>query len=259
MEIGELFKDALSYPIENIKHFVFIGIIFIIASLPTFAVAYSYDNTIAWAIFVIIEILLGLILGGYEISIISYSTHNSDEAPNIEVTHDFVMGIKSAIVSIVYFIIPLIIVLIVAFLTGTVDAFISMLNTGLDTSTATGAISSTITPAILNGATVVGVVAVILAILFSFFALVAYCRLAEYDSLSEALNIAEVVRDIGRVGWLNFIVWFIILMVINVIIALISSLLGFIPYIGVILAVFFMDTYALFFEARALGLMYSYS
>ncbi len=256
MEIKKVFKDSLKYPINNPQHFVIIAILYVIASIPLFITSYKYgqDNAIVWAIFVIIELIIGFILGGYEISIISYSTtYYTNEAPKIECQHDFIMGIKSAIVSIVYFIIPLIIVLIVGVLTG--FDFLSMIK--LSASTATDAISSSIPATLLTGAMITGIVAVVLSVIFSFFALVAYGRLGKSNSLAEALNILEVIKDIGKVGWLKFIEWFIIFVIINIILGLISSAISFIPYIGIILSVFFIGTYILFFTGRAIGLMYS--
>lgn len=257
MEIINLFKDSLKYPINNPQQFVIIAILYFIASLPLFFVTYKYgqDNVALTSIFVIIEIIIGFILGGYEISIIAQSsTYSTDEVPKIKAKHNFIMGIKSAIVSLIYAIIPMIIIVVGVL---TVLAHISIIAIKLSSSTATNAVASTIPAAVAGGAVLTGAVAIIVAIIFSFFVMVAYGRLGKYDSLSAALNLPEVIKDIGRIGWLKFIAWFIVFVIINIILGLIASVIGLIPYVGIIIASILVETYVLFFTGRAIGLMYS--
>lgn len=258
MEIINLFKDSLKYPINNPQQFVIIAILYFIASLPLFFVTYKYgqDNVALTSIFVIIEIIIGFILGGYEISIIAQSsTYSTDEVPKIKAKHNFIMGIKSAIVSLIYAIIPMIIIVVVGVLTGVGPYLDNAIK--LSSSTATNAVASTIPAAVAGGAVLTGAVAIIVAIIFSFFVMVAYGRLGKYDSLSAALNLPEVIKDIGRIGWLKFIAWFIVFVIINIILGLIASVIGLIPYVGIIIASILVETYVLFFTGRAIGLMYS--
>ena len=70
-------------------------------------------------------------------------------------------------------------------------------------------------------------------------------------------NLPEVIKDIGRIGWLKFIAWFIVFVIINIILGLIASVIGLIPYVGIIIASILVETYVLFFTGRAIGLMYS--
>ncbi len=67
--------------------------------------------------------------------------------------------------------------------------------------------------------------------------------MAEYDSLKAGLSLGEVFKKISSIGWGSYIGWFILLIVVSAIIGFIGGLVSMIPYVGVILAAFFMMTF----------------
>ena len=84
----------------------------------------------------------------------------------------------------------------------------------------------------------------------------AEARLANTDSLGEALNVPEAFKDIGRIGWGKVIaVLFLVFIIIAVINSVISGLNYYIPGISIVSII--LTPYLVFFASRATGLLYS--
>ena len=104
--------------------------------------------------------------------------------------------------------------------------------------------------------TIVGCVALLLYIIFLVIQIMASARLANTNSLSEALNIVESFKDIGRIGWGKVIASIIIIVIINFVINLVISIIDiYVPAFSIVSIV--IVPYLLFFFARVIGLLYS--
>ena len=234
MEIMEIMQDALVYPLNNLKAliiYIILGIILGIAIIGTVvgvSASAAVDNVLAafgaGIIGLIIALLIGFVISGYELDIVKYGINRNDGAPGIDIVRQFINGVKLFAVNIVYFLIPIIISAILAVI------FQHWLS------------------------------AIISALLFIIFALAAFmghCRLAKTEDLGNALAIGEAIGDISRVGIgkliLFIIVVFIIAFILYFIVALIAQWNQTVG--GTLMGI--LGVYITFFVGRATGLLYS--
>ena len=234
MELMEIFKDALAYPVNNIKAlliYAVLGIILGIATIGTvtaISVSYAAENILALIgsgiLGIIVALIIGFLISGYELDIVKYGIQRDEGAPAIDFIRQFINGVKYFVVSIVYMIIPIVVASLLAIF---FQNWISQL------------------------------ILVILTIIFSLALIMAQCRLAKTEDLGSALAIGEAIGDITRVGVVKLILFiiamFIILFVLYFIVMLITqwnSTIG-----GILMGI--LGVYTTFFMARATGLLYS--
>ena len=234
MEIMEIMQDALAYPLNNLKAlviYIILGIILGIAVIGTVvgvAASAAVDNVLAafgaGIIGLIIALLIGFVISGYELDIVKYGINRNDGAPGIDIVRQFINGVKLFAVNIVYFIIPIIISAILAVI------FQHWLS------------------------------AIISAILFIIFALAAFmghCRLAKTEDLGNALAIGEAIGDISRVGIGKLILFIIVVVLIAFVLYFIVALIAQWNQTvgGTLMGI--LGVYITFFVGRATGLLYS--
>ncbi|MBQ6345246.1 MAG: DUF4013 domain-containing protein [Methanobrevibacter sp.] len=234
MELGEILSDALVYPFHNIKAlivYLILGIILGIAISGTIvAVATGAALKNIWAVLgsgiigIIISVVLGFMINGYELDIIKYGIERNPNGPELDFVRQFFNGIKLFVTKIVYMIIPIII----------------------------GAILAVIFQHWLSG-----LITFIIAIIFSFALMMAQCRLAKTEDLGSALAIGEAIGDISRVGIVKLLLFIILVAVIAFVLFLIAGLISqWNGTVGGIIAGI-VGIYVIFFAARAIGLLYS--
>lgn len=273
MEIIDIIKDAFTFPANNLKELaIYIVITFVVGIFVAggLITAIFTVNSAAYlvvsAILFIIAIVVGFLLAGYQINIVKTGIEKEEFAPSIDFKNDLIKGIKAVVVSIVYFIIPAIITLIVAFLTNVPGNVVDFM--GYFTQTITDTNGTVVSNSILEMvpqqvmANLAGsisltiLVAVVLFIIFSFLQYMANARLANTDSLGEALNIPEAFRDISRIGYGKVIATVILVLIIVIAISGILSLIyQQVPVLSVINIV--VSPFLMFAMNRANGLLYS--
>ena len=122
-------------------------------------------------------------------------------------------------------------------------------------------IVSTVPPEVWSGLFaglgVTVIVAVILFFIFGIFQQIGLCRLAKYDSFGEAFSFGKIFEDIKEIGVLRLIGFLIVLAIIIFILGFIISLIGSIPYVGLLIVALICSPFILLFSNRALGLLYS--
>lgn len=234
MELGEIISDALTYPFQNIKAlviYIILGIILgisIIGTLVGIMAGMDANNVLtvlgSGIIGVIIALIVYFVISGYELDIIKLGITRSAGAPSIDFVRQFINGVKLFVVSIVYFIVPIIVSAILAVI------FQHWLST---------------------------IITTILFIIFGLAAFMAQCRLAKTEDLGYALAIGDAIGDISRVGIVKLLLYIIIVFIIAFVLLLIVSLIAqwnsFVG--GVLLGI--LGVYLVFFQARAMGLLYS--
>ena len=235
MEIGEIIKDAIVYPFNNIKALIIYMIIGIVcgllggASLMGVLLAAQGNNVLMAGglgfIGILILIIGGLLISGYGLDIVKFGIERRDDAPGIDIVRQILNAIKVFIVNIVYYIIP---------------AIIGWLLTTL-----------------LGQGILTIIITLIIYIVFAFAQFMAICRLAKYDSLGEALAIGEAIGDVSRVGMLKVLLTIIAVFIIALIVALIIGVIS--QYNNIIGGILFglFGVYVAFFYNRAIGLLYS--
>lgn len=274
MEIIDIIKESFVYPSNDLaKLAIYIAFTFVSTILVFLGILLLGMGLTQSAIYAVIGIILfigaivvAFILSGYLISIVKSGINHDENLPEFQWKENLITGVKYLVVNIVYFIIPAIIVLIVGGITNlfglSADVFSKMATASMNAqaNTTAVAVSNVVPQSTLasfgTAIAITGIVAVILFLIFLFIETMAESRLANTDSLGDALNIPEAFKDIGRIGWGKVIaVVFLIFIIIAVINSVISGLNYYIPGISIISIV--VTPYLTFFASRATGLLYS--
>ena len=138
MDLGEILKDSLAYPINNIKSLIVYGILGIIVGI---VVGSSFvgmvisinggkvvETLASGFIGFIVALFVGFIVSGYQLDIIKFGIERRNDGPSFDVMRQFFNGVKLFVVSLVYYIIPLIIVAILGlFLQNWIMAIITFI------------------------------------------------------------------------------------------------------------------------------------
>lgn len=273
MEITEIIKDSFTFPVNNLKalgiYIAFTLAAGIVIGLAAVCTQFSVNNAallIVSFLLLIVSLLIGFILAGYEIDIIKTGIDFEEIAPSIDIKNDLVRGIKAIIVAIVYYIIPAIITIIVAALTNLPQNMINVaqnLNQTIANTNGTVVVSSAIDMVpkelianLAGSITLTVLVGIVLFIIFSFFHYMANARLANTDSLGEALNIPEAFRDLSRIGFGKVIATVLLLIIIVVVItAILGYIYQYIPALTILNII--VSPFLMFAMNRANGLLYS--
>ena len=242
MQLTEIIKDAISYPLSNMKTLLIyivlgliVGVVEVltgITSITTGSINFEYGILIG-IIGIIIIICLLLLMFGFSLDIIKFGINRSDEAPNIELKRQISNGLKYIILSIAYMIIPAIIIFGLGF---------------------------------IFRHWIVIVIGLIIALIFGFVLTIAICRLAKTNSLSAGLDIKGVIEDLKSIGIGKVIITMIVATIVGFIIVFaLSLILGLIltfasatiitVAVSIISAI--LDAWLLFYENRVMGLLYS--
>jgi hypothetical protein len=185
-----------------------------------------------WILLLISVIIFPLILG-YMLKVLKGTT----PAPEIDDwVGMFIDGIKVIIVEFIYMIPVLIVMFLIA--GGSALGLASQ-----DPGIGIAAI----------GAYMLGfLVAILLALIISLIAVIGMVRLARTDSIGEAFNFRAILDTIGQIGWVTYIIAFIVL---GVILAVISFILGLIPFLGALLMFILYPAFVIF-TSRYISLLY---
>ena len=273
MEITEIIKESFIFPANNLKALaIYIAITFVMGILVAGGIfsALGIQNSALYGILsfilFIIAVLVGFILSGYEIDIIKTGIDLEDLAPDFDWKADLIRGIKAIIVAIVYFIIPAIITLIVAFITNVpgnivnVTQYINQTAVNANGTVVANSVLEMVPKSVMSGLvgsiSITLLVAAVLFIIFSFIQVMANSRLANTDSLGEALNIPEAVKDISRIGVGKVLATLILVFIVSLVIgAILSAVYQQVPQLSILNII--VTPYLMFFTNRATGLLYS--
>ncbi|WP_299523795.1 DUF4013 domain-containing protein [uncultured Methanobrevibacter sp.] len=254
MNLTDIFKDSLKYPISDMTKFSIFGIVMLLSALGSL----SFGNAAIDGILVIISFVALIISLGYGIAITRSAIEKSDEIPDLNLETTIVDGLKMVVLSIVYYIIPTIIVIILAFATGLFDYVVEILGYlnqyGPEFA---NMIPDDLILSMMSSAAITMLVAFILMVIFSFLYYMGVCRLAKYNSLSAGADIPEAARDLKKVGIGRVIGWAVLLVILIFIFNLIGGFIGLIPYVGVLISGFLISTYISFMIYRSVGLLYA--
>jgi len=267
MEIVELFKDSLTYPTKDWNKLVIFGVLFVISNIFSILIAFGLNLgqyvgvTILALIAAIFSFVISLFISGYSLSITGKTITNVEgDIPELNLLKNFIDGIKVFVLSIVYFIIPVIVASLVAFATGAFNAITQMVP--YIYTYGSGAASqmpqellTTIGFSFMSVFFIGGIFFLIFGLLYQ----IAYAVLAETESLATAINMVDVFKKIGEIGWGNYIIWIIVFILLSFVIALVNGIAGMIPFIGFIIGLLIISPYTSMFGARALGLIYNES
>jgi hypothetical protein len=224
MEIGEIINDALKYPTSNWTKVFILGVIFV-------------------ASFLIIPIFLAI---GYLFRIIKATFAGIDELPDFDDLGDmFVDGLKVFVVGVAYAIPLIIISAIISAIFGI--SYNSAVNLGTFTGFNVFALATAY------------IIYFVIAIFIGLIEYMAIANMALYDGeLGAAFKFDEILNRIARIGWSKYIIWYIVMVVLGFIAALISGLL-LVILIGIILVPLIILPFFGMFAARSLALIFASS
>ena len=272
MEIIEIIKDALVFPSTDLRTFfifvlltIFAGVFGTVGILLYILGVLNAEFFLWGGLAAIVAMLIGWVMSGYSISVIKSGIELEDEVPEFVWWDNFITGFNGFIVSIVYFIIPAFLVAIVGYMTnitGNIMAVATEISsqavnvyTGASASIATDALSQAVAGLAVSLATTL-TAAVVLFVIFSFLQTMAEARLANTDSLCEALNVFEAAKDIGRIGVVKVIAVILLVIIVSAVINMVlSAIFSYVPILSILSV--FVSPYLVLFAQRAVGLLYS--
>ncbi len=233
MDIGDVISDSLRYPSSDWSKVVILGVLFLIS-------------------FLIIPIFLAL---GYIFRVIKASLAGLEELPAFgEWGEMFVEGIKLFLVYMIYSL-PAIIIIIIS--------FISLWASLISLTNITQASGNTVTPnmflALTGSSAIIGLIIAGLYILVIYpIMAVAIGNMAYYNGeLGAAFRFDELLSIMSHIGWVDLIIWYIVIVMVGIAIGLVVSIISIIPIIGWIILIFIIYPYFYLFYARAIAWLYS--
>ena len=233
MDIGDVISDSLRYPTSDWSKLVIVGVLFLIS-------------------FLIIPLFLVL---GYMFRVIKASLAGVEELPAFEEWVEMLLeGIKLFLVYIIYSL-PAIIIAIIS--------FISLWSSLTSLTYITQANGTTVTPdmffALFGGTALIGlIIAGLYTLVIYPIMAVAIGNMAYYNGeFSSAFRFNEILSIISQIGWVDLIIWYIVLIMVGIAIGFIISIIAIIPIIGWIFLIFIVYPYFYLFYARAVAWLYS--
>ena len=246
MSLAEIFTDAIKYPLSDIKKFLIVGLLALLAGLSNVVGHFYADGTALMSVVAIIGMIFSIVFSGYAVQVIKRGIEHSNEIPAIDLRTNLIDGIKAMIIEIVYLFIPIFITLLFV-LSSNYDGLIGAMYRS-------GSLDFVDLIAILG---VAGVIAVIVFLIFEIFYIIALARFADSGEFRAAFKFGEVLGDVKRIGIVNVIAFLIIAFVILFVIGLISGLLHYIPVIGIIIDAIVIGAFTVLFYNKAIGLLYA--
>lgn len=243
MEIGEIISESFRYPFNDTSDFFKVAALFLLFVIPAiFSTVTVFSSNaslivVSTVIMIVCYLIFALVAGGYFLSVMKEGINQSGLIPEYDFAKNIVDSIKVWVLGFIFSLIPAIIIGILAFV---------VVGIGSLGNAALGA-----------GVILLIIVALILEIIFGIFLTIAILRLANYDSLSEALSFSAIKEDLSVISISKFILVYIIFAIIVFAILFIGAFLLLIPILGVIIYMMIIIPYVYLASAYGFGLMYS--
>ena len=274
MKITEIIKDAFIFPSKNTGILAMYLILSVLLTVFTFGGIITYqfgfinsDNYLIGGMYLIIAMLIGFIVYGYNIRVIKSGIERDEEIPHFELFENFMSGFENTVVTLYYFIIPTLIVVVAGYSANVwgnawaiVREFASQIINVYILGSSTGFEFNALYYTITNFVISLAITLIVALIVFAIFSILKYssqARLANTGCLKEGLSIYEATKDIKRIGLIKTIALFIIFVVIFSIINII--ILCLFQYYPILLSIAYiiLTPYLALAAHRAIGLTYS--
>ncbi|MDD1775199.1 MAG: DUF4013 domain-containing protein [Methanobacterium sp.] len=224
MDAGQITSDALKYPARNFSKILILGVLTVLSSL----------------------LIPGFLVLGYFYKIVKFSLAGSSELPDFnEWTSMFVDGLKVFVVLFLYSLVPTVLVLL-----GVWAALLPMLTVP----DAGSLLDPTLALQLVSGIALIGV---LLQIVVSFVIPIALANMVYKDELKAAFRFGEIYNIIRRIGGVDYLIWYIIMLIIVWVVYFISSFLIFPFLIGIIIVPIIIMPYLTIFFARSVALLFN--
>ena len=274
MNITEIIKDAFLFPSKNMERF---AVYLVLSVLMTVFILggtlvypwgfFNVDNYAIGGIYLVIALVIGFFISGYHLKVIKSGIEFDDEVPVFELGENFLGGFEITIISVFYFIIQAFIIAVAVLATNVFGNAIAtvqeirlqifnvffMVNSA---DIAVDAISNAVFNFIIPLAITIAV-ALIVFLIFSTLQSASQARLANTDSLKDALDIFEALKDIKRIGIVKVLLLVLLVLVIIAVMATIFIILfNYLPLVVSVIYILLVPYIALAIQ-RLIGLAYS--
>lgn len=274
MNITEIIKDAFLFPSKNMERF---AVYLVLSVLMTVFILggtlvypwgfFNVDNYAIGGIYLVIALVIGFFISGYHLKVIKSGIELDDEVPVFELGENFLGGFEITIISVFYFIIQAFIIAVTTLATNVFGNAIAtvqeirlqifnvffMVNSA---DIAVDAISNAVFNFIISLAITIAV-ALIVFLIFSILQSASQARLANTDSLKDALDIFEALKDIKRIGIVKVLLLvLLVLVIISVMATIFIILFNYLPLVVSVIYIILVPYIALAIQ-RLIGLAYS--
>jgi len=252
MDHGAIVTEASGYAKEALVGKWSRWLIFIICGLPMALLPFVFDpekfiqgTTFRWdlvpwtelAILCIVAFLFSFVISGYLARIYRGTTPAPDFDNWGALYPD---GIKLAIVGFIWFV-PMMIVIAAMF------AVIFGMGAG-----------GTGSPALMAGLLLlIALIMIVVAIITVLYSMMGAVRYARTGSIREGIRFFSITETIQAVGWANYLIALVILLVVGGIFFVILSIIALIPYVGWVIQLVLIPFYSVF-SARYLSRVYDH-
>ena len=224
MDAGTISTDAIKYPLSDFKKVLILGIITILSSL----------------------IIPGFFLLGYFLKMIKHSMADFSELPDFDEWMEmFVDGLKVFVVLFIYSLVPLILILL-----GVWSALLPMF-----TVPGSGSLFNLLAVEWTGSVALIGV---ILEMTVSFIIAIALANMAYHDEIGAAFRFKEIISKIQEIGGVDYLIWYVLMLIIAIVAYFISMFLIFPFIIGIIIVPLIIIPYLIMIFARSTALIYVY-
>lgn len=274
MNITEIIKDAFLFPSKNMERF---AVYLVLSVLMTVFILggtlvypwgfFNVDNYAIGGIYLVIALVIGFFISGYHLKVIKSGIELDDEVPVFELGENFLGGFEITIISVFYFIIQAFIIAVAVLATnvfGNAIATVQQIRLQISNvffmvnsaDIAVDAISNAVFNFIISLAITIAV-ALIVFLIFSILQSASQARLANTDSLKDALDIFEALKDIKRIGIVKVLLLVLLVLVIIAVMATIFIILfNYLPLVVSVIYILLVPYIALAIQ-RLIGLAYS--
>ncbi len=240
MDLSKIVFNSLKYPFRNIAKLPIIFALFILMAI--IPIGKLLDNNYMVVIGVIAFFIFILIVPGFFVDVIKKGSKESTMFPSLNLVNSIYDSIRVLILRMVYMLIPAFVFYVVLSTLGPAGInFIYDLQIH----------------SFLATFGIIFLVILITYLIFEFLLFFAKARFAYLDSLSEALKVHEVIRDIKNIGIINIIKWMVVMAILMIVISLISSVVMAIPYVGVLIYICIVIPIMESISNYSLGMLYS--
>ena len=247
-------NDSVRYPFSDWKKILLLGIFILLGNLgPVILFIGTFIGLknlyLTLPISIIAYVLFGFIINGYKFKIIKTSLEGISELPDFNNWIEIVInGIKVSLV-VIFYCIPTILILIYAAI-----SFLPIL-------VSHPSIDVHLILSILSGFILV-LFALLYLIIIMPINYMAITHMVHNDGkLSMAFRFGEIFEKIGRIGWINLLVWYIVTGVISIVISVTGGVISTVfsiltPGVGLIINSLIVSPYNYMFLNRSIALCY---
>lgn len=241
MDIDAIVNDALKYPYQALERVLILGAVplgaMIIALVILLALAFTGSEAALAAggiLGFIILFISGFFVAGYYIRVMEYTLAGETGLPDFSRRGELLLnGLKLLVVQLVYLLIPLVILVLCAWLIYSAPVQLILVAILLST-----------------------ILVFLVMLLFGLFLAMATAHLAATGSIKEALRFGVIQEMISTIGWGDYLLWYLLMLVLVMVAVVLMALISIIPILGTFIGWILIQPYLVILVARSVALAY---